>query len=191
MKPINGFTATEATRQEKIPAGGYVVKVLDAQVETYSWGQRLVVSYDIAEGPYKDYYRNDYNGNQYPEKRWRGKYRATIPNEQSQYYGGELRTMQNLAWALEQSNPGYKWDFDESKLRGKSLGILVREQEFLTNDGRKVWGTRAYTVTSVAKIHSEDYKIPSPKALNGSQATTAPSTMAQMETVENDDELPF
>jgi hypothetical protein len=36
-------------------------------------------------------------------------------------------------WAIEQSNPGYKWDWNEGGLKGKIVGINVREGSYNGN----------------------------------------------------------
>ena len=51
MKAFNGLEIKKsAGASEPLPAGGYVAKILNAKVEEYSWGEVLVISFDIAEG---------------------------------------------------------------------------------------------------------------------------------------------
>ena len=55
---------------EPLPAGGYIAKILNAEVKEYTWGEVLVVSFDIAEGEYKDFFANQYKANSNEDKMW-------------------------------------------------------------------------------------------------------------------------
>ena len=45
---------------EKLPPGGYVVSIMNAKVQTYRWGNVLVIAFDIIEGEQTGFYkRND------------------------------------------------------------------------------------------------------------------------------------
>ena len=50
MKAFNGLEIKKSvSASEPLPAGGYVAKILNAKVEEYSWGEVLVISFDVAE----------------------------------------------------------------------------------------------------------------------------------------------
>ena len=60
MKPFNGFEAKKAAgARELLPAGGYVAKILNAEEVSYDWGNVLLISFDIIEGPFKDFFATD------------------------------------------------------------------------------------------------------------------------------------
>ena len=64
MKEFNGLEIKKSVgASEPLPAGGYVAKILNAKEEEYSWGEVLVISFDIAEGAYKDFFSKQHNEN--------------------------------------------------------------------------------------------------------------------------------
>ena len=57
MKKWNGYETTQVRGEKrKLPVGGYVCKIIDANEEVYGWGNVVVIHFDIAEGPYKNFY---------------------------------------------------------------------------------------------------------------------------------------
>ena len=59
MKAFEGFEAKKASSVniDALPAGGYVAKILKVEVCEYSWGDVLLLSFDINEGEYKGHFR--------------------------------------------------------------------------------------------------------------------------------------
>lgn len=167
IQRYDGAQAQEATQVQTLPAGGYVCRIMGAEIASYSWGDQLVISYDIAEGEHKDHFAENYRNQSttYGEKKWKGTYRLTIPDKsKNKYYDSTVKTFNNFLFALEDSNRGYNWDWDEKHLKGKTLGLLVREKEW-EYGGRSGWTTEACTAVSVQKIRANDFKIPKPKEL--------------------------
>ena len=177
-----------STGREILPAGGYVGKILKAEVFQYSWGNKLVTSYDITEGEYTDFFKNDWNSNQNEDRKWRGHLDLTLPTgDGTQQDVWRQRAVGNLAASLEESNPGYHWDWDETKLKGKALGFLVREREW-EMDGRTGWTTEASSCTDVESIRSGAFRIPKARPLPKKAETAAAVPAA---TVSDEDDLPF
>lgn len=166
MKAFNGLEIKKSvSANEPLPAGGYVAKILNAKVEEYSWGEKLVISFDIAEGEYKDFFRKQYNENTREDKKWKGNFRLTVPQEGNQYFDSQKRTFGNAIWAIEESNPGYHWDWNEAALKGKMVGVLFRDREWEI-DGKTGMTTEACTFVSVDDIRTNNFKMPKPKMLN-------------------------
>jgi hypothetical protein len=64
--------------------------------------------------------------------------------------GEQVGRYKGLIVAIEQSNPGYKWDFDEGTLKGKTCACIFREEEYIgQNDGKVHTTTRAYQIIPV------------------------------------------
>lgn len=188
MKAFNGFEAKKASGgRELLPAGGYVARIMGAEIMTYSWGERLVISFDIAEGDQKEFFANDYRAQDREDKKWRGTYRLNVPDEKSQYYDGQKRTFGNMVWAAEESNPGYHWDWDEGTLKGKLIGVLFRNREWEIN-GRTGWTTECCAVTSVQDIQNGEFKMPRDKPLP--QKAPVRDVYAAVNDTDDDD-LPF
>lgn len=191
MKAFNGLEIKKSvSASEPLPAGGYVAKILNAKVEEYSWGEVLVISFDIAEGEYKDFFRNQYNENTREDKKWKGNFRLTVPNEGNQYFESQKRTFGNAIWAIEESNPSFRWAWDENALKGKMVGVLFRNFEWAMGD-RTGWSTEACTFVSVEDVRTGNFKQPKDKPLRN-KATN--NTDASNFTVLDDDslsDLPF
>ena len=204
MISYNGeFESKKDVSITNLPAGSYVGKVLGAKVETQTIGgrdiERLVLQLDVEEGEYKGHYVKAYEaakGGQYPAK-YKGVLRLNIPKKGDQYESMNKRILQGAAWALEQSNKGYTWDWDESKLKGLSVGFSVRDADYLIEDGT---GVRAGTTTEICRLESVDdvrqgkTKTPKRRELKEAQkqrlAEMAATTAANCTEVETD-ELPF
>ena len=187
IKQYNGYEAKQSKSREVLPAGGYVAKIASAKIESYDWGDRLVIAFDIAEGDYRGFFKQDYDSNPNEDKKWRGVIRFGIPaDDGSDSDAWKKRQMNNLAGALEESNEGYVWDWDESKLKGKLLGVLFRNKEWEMN-GRTGWTTEACATIDVKAIREDKFKTPKDKPLNNSPAPAAPA----YNEAEDTGDLPF
>lgn len=185
---FNNFEAKKSASggREILPAGGYVCKILKAEVQTYEWGNKLVLSFDISEGEQKDFFKIDYNNQPDDRKKWRGVWRINLPSgDGSQQDVWKQNAINNLAACLQDSNPGYVWDWDETKLKGKALGILFREFEWEMEDRSGV-STEAYSCTDVDSVRAGKFKIGKRRELK--HKATAP---AVADPVVDDSDLPF
>ena len=199
MKKYEGYEAKKAASvTDALPAGGYVAKILKAEVAEYSWGDVLIISFDIAEGDYKGHFRKrwDADANSDFGQKWKGNFRLNIPSEKSKYPDSDKRAFNNMCWAVEESNPGYKWNWKEETLKGKMIGVLFRNREW-EKDGNTGWTTECCTVVSVDEIRSGAFSIPKDKKLKASGTSTSASAeevreaaQAAVETID-DDEVPF
>ena len=191
MKAFNGLEIKKSVgASAPLPAGGYVAKILNAKVEEYSWGEVLVISFDIAEGEYKDFFSKQYRENTREDKKWKGNFRLTVPQESNQYFDSQKRTFGNAIWAIEESNPGYHWDWNEPELKGKMVGVLFRNFEWAMED-RTGWSTEACTFVSVEDVRTGNFKQPKDKPLRNKATNNAPASNF---TVLDDDslgDLPF
>lgn len=146
MKPTyQGFEAREnsASFLELPPAGVYIgqimaVRVVDADgVKTFrDW---LEVMLEITEGDYKGRFTAVYNDQKErfgaDNTRYRGTFRIAIPSGKEDEEEWVRRSFEGNLWCVEQSNPGYHWDWDENKLTGKKIGINLRKR-FYTYNGK-------------------------------------------------------
>lgn len=177
---------------EPLPAGGYVAKIMNAEVKEYSWGEVLVISFDIAEGEYKDFFATQYRENTNEDKKWKGNFRLTVPQENNQYYDRQKRTFGNCLACIEESNSGYHWNWSEAELKGKMVGVLFRNYEYSiidskgnTNNG---WSTECCTFTTVDDIRNGKFKMPKDKPLKNKPAIV---TSDFQPVADDDDDLPF
>lgn len=185
---FNNFEAKKsASGREILPAGGYVCKILKGEVQTFDWGAKLILSFDITEGEFKDFFKTDYSSQPEDRKKWRGTWRITLPTDDgSQQDTWRQNDIKNLAACLQDSNPGYVWDWDETKLKGKTLGILFREFEWEI-EGRSGVSTEAYSCTDVDSAREGKFKIKKRRELKRKSEPTATAAAP----LEVDDDLPF
>lgn len=191
MKAFNGLEIKKSVSvNEPLPAGGYVAKILNAKVEEYTWGEKLVISFDIAEGEYKDFFRKQYNESTREDKKWKGNLRLTVPQEGNQYFEGQKRTFGNAIWAIEESNPEYKWDWIEAALKGKMVGVLFRNFEWEMN-GNSGWSTECCTFVSVEDIRNGNFKQPKDKPLRNKTVNNVPASNFSAPNDDSLSDLPF
>lgn len=194
MKPVKNWESVkEATDRQVLPKGGYVCRILDAKEVTYNGKNgdfsKLEIAIDISEGEYKDFYQNDFAMNPNVDKKWRGVYRIYCPKDdgskQDEWTKSKFKAMTH---AIEDSNAGYHWDWNEKGLKGKRVGAIFRSEEW-EKDGRTGWATRCFKFVPIDSIREGKYKIPDDLPL---KKETAPVNTNDFEEVEVDDqELPF
>ena len=184
-----GFKIERTATTLPLPKGGYVAKILKAEEKSYTWGSVLEISYDITEGEYKDHFKNAYLADNRDDKKWKGIYRLTVPQEGKQYFESQKRTFSNAIGAIEDANPGYHWDWDEKTLRDKQIGVLIREYEY-DIDGRRGWSTEAFALITPDEVREGKFKDPAPRPLKNKAAN--PLESGFISDVKNiEDELPF
>ena len=99
-------------------------------------------------------------------------------------------------WAVEASNSGYHWDWNEGGLKGKLVGVLFRKEEWKSRDGSSTgWDTKCCSLVDVESIRENRFTMPKDKPLKQHTTSSAPvsSHSAGFEEVaiESDDDLPF
>lgn len=168
MKRIDNWEQVEAFNGDKetLEPGGYICEIMEAKETTYYNNngeafQRLQVSFDIVEGPRAGHFARDYRTQAvYGKQKWNGVLRVFPPMEgssdQAKLSQGRFKAITN---ALELSNPGYKWDWDETKLKGKRIGVMFRNEEW-EYEGRHGWKVRPYRFVSAGYIERGEFEIP-------------------------------
>ena len=188
MKPFTGFNAEPSKTVEALPAGGYVARIIKAEEVSYDWGSQLRIFFDIAEGEHKDHFKTQYDSQTGEDKKWKGVYRQSIPKgDGSEKDGWSLRSFNNAIWAIEESNLGFHWDWDETKLKNKTVGVLFRNKEWEFN-GRTGWTTECAMLTDAESIRAGKFRIPKDKPLQNQPAS---STFTPADTLDDDDDCPF
>lgn len=196
MKQLKGYEGAKVITGgvPQLPKGGYIAKILDCKEEGkngYSW---LAISFDISEGEHKGHFAEQYRANTNENKKWRGTYNAFIPDESSQYYEDNLNKFKTMMANIEESNPGYHWDWDETKLKGKTVGVIFGEKEFETENGDVIIITECRGIRSVECIKNSKFKMPNLKTLGNApsvKAATQNTGFTSLGVVDSDDDLPF
>ncbi|MCI8332635.1 MAG: hypothetical protein HFE78_07405 [Clostridiales bacterium] len=166
MKPINNYESIQKiTEPEKLPVGGYIIDIFGAKEITYSWGSVLEFKFDIAEGEYKNFYTNQYSSSQTEDKKYKGVFRLNVPkgdgSEMDEWTARKFKT--NLS-AIEDSNPNFHWDWDETKLAGRKVGAVFFEKEW-EMDGRAGFYVTIHSLRAIEDIKNGNFKVPQPKLL--------------------------
>ena len=124
MRKPNGYDQSEAIEGGiKSPkAGPCILGVVNAFIQNNKNSeQQLVLFIDIAEGEFKNYYRRQtdrFNKNRYL------RFYQNTEGKGTPYFKGIIS-------AIEESNPGYRFDWNESTLVHKVLGGNLREEEYI------------------------------------------------------------
>ena len=193
-KPSNWNDVKAAGERVKLPAGGYEAKIINAKVVNYDGSngsyERLEIAVDITAGEYKDYYKQDFDSNTRDDKKWRGVARFYVPtddgSEKDEYTKSVLKSVTD---ALEDSNKDYHWDWDETKLKGLKVGILVRDKEYEI-DGKHGFSPEIFRFTDINRIKEGKFTVPKQKLLKGSSGTSAADSSGD-DSAASDDDYPF
>ena len=138
MQPINGFESVQAVHGRgsgMLPGGAYVMVITAAKEDVTGYGnQSLRVAYDVCEGEHAGKYA-DIAGD--PEQNWRHEVEIDVQEAN----GARLKA---LVEAVQASNPGYVWDWNEAGLVGKYVGLVLQERKVTLTRGRNKGQNRTY-----------------------------------------------
>lgn len=152
MKKIDNWDNIEARGVEDFKAlsiGAYECRIVNA-VENHneqSGKTTLKVMVDIASGEYKDYFKKRYDNNIMVDRKWDNnatKYLA-FEGENTSYFKGFITCVEN-------SNPGYKWNWEESTLRDKKIAGVFQYEQYEKQDGTKSIKVRLTKFRSLDKL---------------------------------------
>lgn len=198
MKKLNGYAEAQTyTDQERLPAGGYILKIMNVEYKENDWGDVILLSFDIEEGEYKGYFADNWKAQTGEDKKWKGTYRLRVPKDDgSEQDIWTLRRFKTIMTNFEESNSTFHWDWDEQKLKGKRIGALFNNKEYDFN-GRHGFFTNCHSLVTVEKIRSGKFEIPADTLLkrddsNGYPAGSTPAGDGFMNIPDGiDNELPF
>ena len=176
-KPNNYDKAQEYTPAKKIPAGAYICKILNVEEQTNDYGTKLILAFDVIEGEFKDFYKEQYNAQTQEDKKWKGNYRLACPEEDAEENDWKLRVFKSAIHKFEDSNDGFHWDWDEKKLKGLKVGVLIREKEY-DYEGRQGFWSEPFSLINVEDVKNGNFEIPETKYLdenNKNNVTPAPN----------------
>ena len=187
----SNYQATRPTnRLDPVPPGAYVAGIIGAKVETAGSGQRLILQVEIIEGPLTGYYKKLYesqSGGQF-SARYKGTYSVPIPDGTPADAWKE-RMLNGLIYALQDSNPGYTWDWDETKLKGRKIGINVRKNIYTGRDGNPKETTEIGQFETVDDVRNGKCRAMKDRVQKNSGASD--NSTAEMENVTATVDVPF
>lgn len=178
------------------PVGAYIGKILNVKVEqTYDkTHEQIVLMLDITEGEYAGRFMEQYEDakQSFPDTKFKGTIRITVPEEDEPEENAWIKKrFEGNLWAIEDSNPGYGWDWDEKKLKGKVVGFSIRERLYTYNGNDRI-------TVEIARLESiNDIKNGKVKQMNPRDTRTkgnngtAGETSAEGTDVTGKVEVPF
>lgn len=204
MKQFNGFEAAQKAAQfvgsEKLPKGAYVCEIKNVQYQEGQNGNSDLINvlFDVVEGEYKDFFKQQYDNNTNDDKKWKGRTSIWVPKDDGSKED-EWTKNSFAKWtnSFESSNAGYAWDWDENKWKGKKIGLVFREEGNVI-DGKEVLYTAvAFPVDAQVvrdgKAPEAKFKARNGYTGNGNTAATTSSSNNSFMNIEDgaETEIPF
>ena len=170
MKPIKDFDKIEAKGMEdfkSLPIGAYECVIKDARLNhnEETGKNTLKISIDIASGEYKDYFLKAYENDTRIDRKWNNNAVKYLS-----YTGDNVAFFKGFIKTIENSNIGYVWDWDETKLKGKKVCGVFQYEEYEKQDGTKALKVRLTKFRSLEKLKEIEVSD-SIKMLDGSYVT--------------------
>lgn len=184
MKKISNWKDVRPSGEfERLKAGGYVIRITAATDKADK--EYLELLYDIAEGPEAGRFSDSF----WADKPYAHRFIRS-------YKDSALGMFKAFTNAVEESNPGYAWDFDEKKLTGKIIGVVLGEEEYRTNRGDVNRRLYVKTVTTADRIRQGDFTVPDVVPLkedahDGMKPAPEVSFGEPVQTSLTDDDYPF
>ena len=146
----SGFEAKKSVAYEQLPPPGlYIAEIQAVRLEpSYDkTREQIACMIEIIEGEYAGQYHKVYENKRerYSDAKYPGVFTLIPPIEGDEPW--RQKSFEGNLWCVEQSNPGYHWDWDEKKLKGKKIGINVRKNLYTYNN-------KDYEKTEIAKFEA-------------------------------------
>jgi hypothetical protein len=190
MRKPDGYDEMQAVRHgaNVLPAGGYVCQIINARETHSKSGKRmLVLELDIIEGAYKGHFARIY------KKRLEYNPAAVYPCKFYRLIDGAYGELfKGLIEIIEESNASFSFNWNETTLRYKKIGMIFQREEYLKNDGETAWSCKPASPEVVKDIQEGNFRIPDDKPLGSSKKRTYAQTPdVSVEEQAADDDLPF
>lgn len=169
MKRIENWDSiVESTSFKRLTPNGYIVKILT--VEDHPDKEYLKIYFDIVKGDDKGYFKKQYDGDTRKERKWpnAGTFIRSYKDSAASMFKGFIN-------AIEKSNKGYQWNFDEKTLVNKVVGLIIADEQYQNQKGQVRVRNYVAAVRSVETIEKGEYEIPALKELTTTKTTTAPA----------------
>lgn len=159
----------------RLAPGGYVLGIVGVeQTKSGKGNTQLLLQLDIAEGNDKNHFRDL---GEKLNKECYITHRQGVEGKSLPYFKGFITS-------VEESNQGYKWNWDEHGLARKKVGACLREEEYINNSGDVRTTLRVAYFCGADRVRKGEVKQLQTKKLDGSPAQ--PPTAPQP-----DNDLPF
>lgn len=184
MDAIKDYDEIETmTDFPKLPAGGYIVKILDAKDQPKL--QYFEVVFDITEGEFKAFFGTDF----YKDKEYMHKLFVSYKESAKKSFKSFITSVEesNNVTLKEKVKSGI---LDGSDLKGKLVGAILGYEEYEADDGKVKTRLKKFAnFRSVETIRSGDFKVPELKKLTSKKVET-PESFGGFSPI-TDEECPF
>lgn len=156
--------AIEYGEYETLELGGHACIIRNADIyrSEQSGNESLRVQVDIdTSDKQAGFFKKQFDNDTRSDKKW--------SNGATKYFSlkeENLGMLKGLITAVENSNSGFKFDMDESKLKGKKIAGVFGWEEYEKQDGTTGVATKLVQIRSLDKLN--EIKIPRVKKLDGS-----------------------
>lgn len=189
MKQYKGYERKEANTFELLPKGAYVIKILDVKEEPKKSGSGsyLKIAFDIAEGDYAGFYKRMFDNSTKEDKKWANDayIYLTCPEDNSEQF--VIDNFNTFMTAVEDSNEGYHWNWDESTLKNKLVGAKFCNEQTEYN-GTIYDHTKAKWFIQAQKIRDGKFgKLPNDKLVTAAATGQIANSVVDI----SEEEIPF
>lgn len=175
MKQFKGYERKEQIEFELLPKGAYVIKLLSIKEEPNKNGNgtHLKIAFDIAEGEYAGFYKRAFENDTREDKKWPadGQLVISAPEDNSEQW--IVDNFNKFMTAVEDSNEGYHWNWDENTLKDKVVGAKFCNEQS-EYDGKIYDHTKAKWFIAAQKVRDGKFgKLPNDKLIEKASSSAA------------------
>ena len=188
----NDVNAATPGEFSQLPAGGYVCRIINAEITKSKAGNEMLVLFiDVAQGDFAGYFKAEYDRvKNFTPNRWvnSGTYRQLLFDNA----GRVSSFFKGLMTCFEKSNPNFKLNiniFEAETLRGKLIGFVFAEDEYQKQNGDVGTRISAKFPKTVEDIQIGNFKVPDKKKLQPAKSDSSGDIFAG--TPVTQDDLPF
>ena len=181
---------------EQLPTDkAYVCEIKGAKEVDYTTDNgyrvhRVDIALDVCEGEYEGFYQKKFDDSQDEDKKWKGVVKLNIPKfDGTEKDNWTVKSFNTQFVAIEDSNPGYTWNNVLDSLKGKKIGLVLRDKEWEFNGNRGFY-SEPYKLISVANARAQKFRKPNTKYLSSDSTGDVASGVTPISNAV-DEELPF
>ena len=157
---------------EQLPTDkAYVCEIKGAKEVDYTTDNgyrvhRVDIALDVCEGEYEGFYQKKFDDSQDEDKKWKGVVKLNIPKfDGTEKDNWTVKSFNTQFVAIEDSNPGYTWNNVLDSLKGKKIGLVLRDKEWEFNGNRGFY-SEPYKLISVSNARAQKFRKPNTKYLS-------------------------
>lgn len=166
MKKIEDWENVKSSEMgEPFVLGGKKCKIVNVKPFTYDGKDKISLELDIIEGDNVGYFQKKYDDKDENSKYWDDGATISFPvepetDQEKSYFKG-------LITAIESYNSNFKWEWDETKLKGLYINVNFSLKEYKGNDGNTYTKPQVSRFLNSKDNFKENY-IPSVRKLDNS-----------------------